>query len=70
MPQCDDLSMREELIAELPLMLSTEARLFISEFVCRLLLLGSTKIFYGKENLSILFIKVARSGQRVELSWK
>lgn len=70
MPQCDDLLVREGLIGNLPLMLSTEARLFISEFVCRLLLLGSTKIFYGKRNLSILFIKIARSGQRLELSWK
>lgn len=70
MPQCDDLLVREGLIGKLPFMLSTEARLFISKFVCCLLLFESTKIFYGKKNLSILFIKVARSGQRLELSWK
>lgn len=70
--QYSDILVRKGLIDKLPLMLFffPGARLFMPQFVCRLLLLGSTEIFYGTKNLSIPFIQAARSLRRVEFRWE
>lgn len=60
--QYSDILVRKGLIDKLPLMLFFPgARLFMPQFVCRLLLLGSTEIFYATKNLSVPFVKAARS---------